>query len=374
MSDSAPPSNERLELLYRLSQTFNSSLDINEVLNNVIDEVILAMRAERGFVMLNDAHGKLEFKVARGIDQQTIKQPNFQISHSIIQQVKEKGDPVMTFDAQSDERFNMQHSIAALGLRSILCVPLKNKEKITGIIYVDNRLQSGIFSKADQDLLSAIASTAAIAIENAALFADLGQSKRELELAYDTTLEGWARALELRDHETEGHTRRVALITDHLARRFGIPEAQIDQIRRGALLHDIGKMGIPDKILLKPGPLTPGEYEIMKMHTVFAYEMLSPIEFLRPAIEIPYCHHEKWDGSGYPRGLRGEQIPFSARVFAVVDVWDALSSVRPYRHSWPDEKIIQYIQGLSGKHFDPEVVQIFMEYLGNQGLIRDQTG
>ena len=182
----------------------------------------------------------------------------------------------------------------------------------------------------------------------------------ELLLAYDETLEGWARALDLRDNNTEDHSVRVMDLTMSLARVLGIPEQDLIHVRRGALLHDIGKMGIPDAILLKPGPLTEEEWQMMRMHPVFAYDLLSGIPFLRLALDIPYCHHEKWDGSGYPRGLSGEQIPLAARIFSVVDVWDALGSDRPYREKWPESQIIEYIRKEAGTRFDPHIVELFL--------------
>ena len=182
----------------------------------------------------------------------------------------------------------------------------------------------------------------------------------DLTSAYDATIEGWSRALDLRDRETEGHCRRVTDLTLALAQAMGLPSADLVQIRRGALLHDIGKMGIPDAILLKPGPLDDREWEIMRRHPVYAYEMLSPIEFLRPALAIPYCHHEKWDGTGYPHGLCGEEIPLSARLFAVVDVWDALCSNRPYRPGWSLDKVRAQISAGAGTHFDPQIVKAFL--------------
>jgi len=189
--------------------------------------------------------------------------------------------------------------------------------------------------------------------------------KRELDLldAYDTTIAGWSRALDLRDNETEGHTERVTEMTLELARAAGIPGGELAHIKRGALLHDIGKIGIADSILLKPGKLTDEEWVIMRKHPTFAFELLSPIEYLRPAVDIPYCHHEKWDGSGYPRGLTGETIPFTARLFAVIDVWDALLSDRPYRLGWPKEKVISHIKSLSGTHFDPKAVELFLNLI-----------
>lgn len=187
------------------------------------------------------------------------------------------------------------------------------------------------------------------------------QKERELAGAYDATLEGWSHALELRDKETDGHSRRVLEMTMKFSHALGINGAELQHIRRGALLHDIGKMGIPDSILQKPGELTDEEWEIMRKHPYYAYEMLSPIEYLRPALDIPYCHHEKWDGSGYPRGLKGEEIPLAARIFALADVWDALVSERPYSEAWPAEEAKKYIQEHSGTHFDPELVKIFLQ-------------
>lgn len=185
----------------------------------------------------------------------------------------------------------------------------------------------------------------------------------ELVHAYDATIEGWSRALDLRDHETEGHSRRVTEMTLRLAREISISDSEIIHFRRGALLHDIGKMGVPDAILLKPGPLNAEEWEIMRQHPALARTMLDPAEFLRPALVIPYCHHEKWDGSGYPQGLRGEEIPLPARLFALVDVWDALSSDRPYRAAWPVERILDHLRSLSGTHFDPALVTVFLHLL-----------
>lgn len=185
----------------------------------------------------------------------------------------------------------------------------------------------------------------------------------ELAKAYDETLVGWSRAMDFRDRETEGHTQRVTDLTVRLARKMGIAEEKIIYIRWGALLHDMGKLGVPDDILLKPGNLREEERAFMKKHPQFAYEMLYPITFLRPALEIPYCHHEKWDGTGYPRGLKGTEIPLSARIFAIVDVWDALLSDRPYRSKWDEERVIEHIRQSSNSHFDPIVVSNFLEML-----------
>jgi len=183
----------------------------------------------------------------------------------------------------------------------------------------------------------------------------------DLAKANEETLEGWSRAMDFRDKETEQHTQRVTQMTVQIARSMRLSETKIMRIRQGALLHDIGKIAVPDNILLKPDKLTAEEWVIMRKHPEHAYEMLSPINFLRPALDIPYCHHEKWDGSGYPRGLKGEEIPLAARIFAVVDVWDALRNDRPYRKGWSGERVCEYIEEQLGKHFDPQIVEIFME-------------
>jgi putative nucleotidyltransferase with HDIG domain len=224
-------------------------------------------------------------------------------------------------------------------------------------------LYGGLFTlvrRASGDLQRTSGENARLYREARGLYTDLQQSNAELGLAYDTTLEGWSRTLELRDKETEGHTQRVTEMTVRLARALGFDAEALAHVRRGALLHDIGKMGIPDSVLLKPGALTPDEWAIMRLHPVYAYELLRPIAFLRPALDIPYCHHEKWDGSGYPRGLRGTEIPLAARIFAVVDVWDALRSERPYRAAWPEERVRAHIASLAGTHFEPRIVEAFL--------------
>lgn len=188
----------------------------------------------------------------------------------------------------------------------------------------------------------------------------LEKAHQDLIISYNKTIEGWVNALDLRDKETEGHSQRVTQMTVKFAKAYGLSEEQLHHIHRGALLHDVGKLGVPDLILLKAGKLTEEEWEIMRRHPVYAYEWLSPIEYLRPALDIPYCHHEKWDGSGYPQKLQGEDIPLSARLFAIVDVWDALCSVRPYRAALPKHEVLAYIKSESGKHFDPSLVELFL--------------
>ncbi len=192
---------------------------------------------------------------------------------------------------------------------------------------------------------------------------NLERAHNELKSAYDATIEGWSHAMDLRDRETEGHTQRVTQLTFKLAEVNGMNQEELVHVRRGALLHDIGKLGVPDSILHKPDKLNDEEWELMRQHPQFAYDMLHPIEYLHPALDIPYCHHEKWDGSGYPRRLQGEQIPLVARIFAVVDVWDALTSNRPYRQAWSKEQAMEYIKEQSNKHFDPWAVELFFKVI-----------
>src|SRR5688572_20942950 len=351
----------QLGALMGVGRAINSSLGLNRVLEEVMDTLISLMRAERGFLMLRDSYGELSIRIARGIDHINLDGETFRVSKTIVQRVATSCEPVLTTNAQADPRFENQMSVATYQLRSILCAPLKLRNEMIGVIYVDNRAHTGIFRESDLELINAFADQAAVAIDNARLFDDLQASNRELEKAYQATLEGWVRALDMRDKETEGHTQRVTKLTERLAKSMGVDGDELLHIRRGALLHDIGKMAIPDGILLKPGKLTDDERLLIQQHPLYAYEMLNPIDFLLPAIDIPYCHHEKWDGTGYPRGLRGEDIPFSARIFPVIDVWDALISDRPYRKGLPQDEVRHHIQADSGKHFDPRVVNAFFE-------------
>lgn len=361
VSDQMKLKQSQLRALMSVGQVINSPMGLRRVLEEVMDSLISLMHAERGFLMLRESNGELAVQIARGIAHINLDEEAFKVSKTVVRKVVDSGAPVLTTNAQADPRFDAQMSVAAYQLRSILCVPLKLKNDLIGVLYVDNRAHAGIFKENDLELISAFADQAAVAIDSARLLEDLQESHRELEKAYQATLEGWVRALDLRDKETEGHTQRVTILTQRLARSMGVEGDALVHITRGALLHDIGKMAIPDGILLKPGQLTEDERMLIQKHPVYAYEMLSPIAFLVPAIDIPYCHHEKWDGSGYPRGLRGKEIPFAARIFPVVDVWDALTSNRPYRRALPQYEVRARIKADSGKHFDPVVVDAFME-------------
>jgi putative nucleotidyltransferase with HDIG domain len=365
----------QLGALMGVGRAINSASGLNRVLEEVMDTLIALMRAERGFLMMRDSNGELSIRIGRGIDHINLDGDDFRVSKTIVKRVASSCEPVLTTNAQVDPRFENQMSVAAYQLRSILCAPLKLKNKFIGVLYVDNRAHAGIFQESDLSLITAFADQAAVAIDNAQLFDNLQRSNRELEktnfkleaanlelkIAYEATLNGWVHALDLRDKETEGHTQRVTILTERLARVMGVEGDQLLHIRRGALLHDIGKMAIPDGILLKQGQLTDEERALIQEHPTIAYKMLRPIEFLLPAINIPYCHHEKWDGTGYPLGLKKEEIPFDARIFAVIDVWDALTSDRPYRQALPHDEVRRRIKVDSGRHFDPRVVEAFLE-------------
>jgi HD-GYP domain-containing protein (c-di-GMP phosphodiesterase class II) len=230
-----------------------------------------------------------------------------------------------------------------------------------GFMGLDDCARSRDWQAMEVNLLGVASAELSGAIENVRLVSQQRDHARALEQAYDTTLEGWARALELRDSDTEGHTRRVSDMTVRLGGALGCSEAELIQLRRGALLHDMGKIAIPDSILRKPGPLDAEEWEAMRKHPTYAHDMLARIGFLKDAMDIPYCHHENWDGTGYPRGLKGEQIPLAARVFAVVDAWDALCSDRPYRKAWPRDEVVAYLREQSGARFDPQIIERFLE-------------
>jgi PAS domain S-box-containing protein len=253
--------------------------------------------------------------------------------------------------------------IAKEGFVFYACLPLIAKGQIKGVMEICHREPLELGPEEDS-FLEMMAGQAAIAIDNAEMFEHLQSSRDELQLAFNSTLAGWARALELRDHESEGETQRGADMAMRLAQLLGESENDLTHLYRGAILHDIGMMSVPDSILQKPGPLTAEEWEIVRRHPQIAFDILSPVLFLRPALDVPHCHHEKWDGSGYPLGSQGEHIPLAGRIYAVVDVWDALRSDRPYRKAWTDVKASEYIRSQAGKHFDPAVVQAFFRLLG----------
>lgn len=279
---------------------------------------------------------------------------------------------VERLDLQTDNP-RLAKALAGEGFTSYYGIPLVAKGELRGVLEIFNRSPLG----PDEEwfgLLNALASRAALAIDTIKVLENLERSNQDLTLSYDATIEGWSRALDLRDRETEGHSQRVTELGLELARRIGLNQKQLKNFRRGALLHDIGKMGVPDTILFKPGSLSEDEWTVMKKHPAFAQEMLIDIAYLKDALEIPYSHHERWDGSGYPLGSKREEIPLSARIFAVADVFDALTSDRPYRKAWTKEKTLAYIKEESGKLFDPAVVDVFLKYhLATKSLEGEKT-
>lgn len=357
---------DSLRTLANIGGAINSSLDTNEVLRIVIDTIIELTGAERCVMMMENDQKEYEVRIGRNWKQQTLTPQEEAISRTIVNRVIETKSPILTTNAQEDPRFDKEASIVDYKLRSIMCVPLEVMGNISGVIYVDNRSIPEKFNQSMLSLLDAFANQAGIALQNASLFEDLSTSHSQLQQAYDSTLEGWAKALELRDNVTEGHTQRVTKLTVELAKFMGYDEAEIENVRRGAILHDIGKMALPDNILHKKDDLTPEEWEEIKQHPQLAVQMLTNIDFLRPALAIPRYHHERWDGAGYPNQLKGEDIPLPARIFAVVDVWDAMTTNRPYRTAMPKDEAVEYIKKETGKHFDPKVVEAFLQMLDSR--------
>jgi response regulator RpfG family c-di-GMP phosphodiesterase len=349
-----------LAALRAIDTAIGSSLDLSMAVDIILAQVTAALQVDGAALLLRRADSPaLEYAAAYGVPHSSLPQGCIDVGAGCAGYVAMQ-QRTLRLPSAGEPGLPSQHPLQHAGFRMYYGVPLVIKGELEGVLEVFHRAELS----PDQEwheYLETLAKQAAIAIEHARLFDSLQHAHAELTLAYDTTLEGWARALELRDKETEGHAQRVTTMTLELASAMGLSEAEQAHIRRGALLHDIGKMGIPDSILLKPGPLTDEEWVVMRKHPTYAYQLLAPIRYLGPALDIPRYHHEKWDGSGYPHGLKGEAIPLAARMFAVVDVWDALLFDRPYRKGWPEEQVLAHIRAQSGRHFDPQVVDIFVQ-------------
>jgi len=366
----------RMNALREIDISIANTFTFDATLHVLLEQVISQLQVDAAAVLLLNPNEKiLKYRASTGFRTAALEHTKLKIGEGLAGRAAKEQEIVcvsnileMETSLEASPLLQSEEFIAYYG------IPIIAKRDVKGVLEIFHR------SELDPDeewldFMEALATEAAIVVDNVSLFQDLQQSNLELETAYETTLEGWARALELRDKETVGHSRRVTDLTILLAQSLGVDdEEELINIRRGALLHDIGKMGVPDELLLKPGPLSPEEFELMAQHPVYAYELLSNILFLMPAIDIPYFHHEKWDGTGYPLGLKGEQIPLAARIFAIIDVWDALISDRPYRPAWPAEEAMKYIRGQSNTHFDPQVVDAFFHLIDDLNildLIRD---
>lgn len=356
---------QQLSILRSIDLAIASGLDLNLLLSMLLDRITTLMHADAATILLlNPKTNLLEFASSKGFQANAVQSLRLKLGEEYAGRVALERALIHILDIRMDRTefarsplFRREHFITYWG------VPLMAKGRVLGVLEMFHR---SLFTP-DADLrnfLVTAAGQAAIAVDNARMFSELQKSNIELSLAYDAAIEGLSRALDLRDKETKEHTARVAGITVNLATRLGVEQSALVHIRRGAILHDIGKLAIPDQILFKPGPLASEEWEIMRRHPDIAVELLSPVGYLEPALEIPHWHHEKWDGTGYPDGLGGEDIPFAARLFALADVYDALLSKRPFRSAWSKEDTLRYMESESGKHFDPKILPEFL------GLVR----
>jgi len=351
-----------MDALRKLDSAIASQKELRLILDTVLEEIINQLRVDAvGIMKLHDEDNALRYMVSKGFRFEDTNQLVIPYGEGHAgKAAKERRTiqvPFLTLDPNSSFQLPV---IEKEGFVSYFAVPLIARDKVYGVLTIFTREPLDVTSEWI-DYLQTLAGQTAIAMDSAAMFEELKQSNRELTEAYNATIEGWSKALEFRDRETGGHSLRVTDMTVKIAEAMGMSSEEIAHLSRGAMLHDIGKMGIPDGILLKPGKLTDEEWAIMRTHPQIAYDLLSPIKFLERSLDIPYCHHEKWDGTGYPQGLKGEDIPIGARIFAVVDVWDALRSDRPYKKAYSFEKSLEIIRKGSGSHFDPAIVEIFFE-------------
>ncbi|MDP1779989.1 MAG: HD domain-containing phosphohydrolase, partial [Anaerolineales bacterium] len=324
------------QALRAIDVAITASTDLQFTLKTALDQAVTELGVDAASVLLlNPSTHTLKYAAGCGFRSNAYRRTQVRLGGGLAGKAALEREIFAYPDFTVNQpNFTIPKLMADESFAAYYAVPLIAKGFVKGVLEIFHRAP---LHPDDEWLtfLETIAGQVAIAVDSATMFNDLHRSNIDLMTAYDTTIEGWSHALDLRDKETEGHTQRVTEMTINFARASGMTEAELVQVRRGALLHDIGKMGVPDHILLKPDKLTDEEWVAMRKHPTFAYELLLPIAYLRPALDIPYCHHEKWDGTGYPRGLKGEQIPLAARLFAIVDVWDALRFDRPYRQGWP---------------------------------------
>ncbi|MBI5296010.1 MAG: PAS domain S-box protein [Chloroflexi bacterium] len=353
----------RLTALRDVDTAIASSFDLHTTLSILLDHTLSQLNVDAATILTYNADMRtLNHIASLGFRRSSSIQASMRINNRLLNQALLERRDIFVENIAGEINHHRKELAVGENFVSYFATPLTSKGHVKGLLEVYLR-QPFMPQSNWVDFFHTIAGQAAIAIDNSQLFENLQRTNQELALAYDTTLEGWGRALELRDKETQGHTLRVTELTVRLSRRLGIPETALIHIRRGVLLHDIGKMAVPDHILKKTGPLTLDEWAEMRQHPKYAYDLLYPIPYLRPALDIPYAHHEFWNGEGYPRGLKGENIPVAARIFAVVDVYDALLYDRPYREAWPKDKVSKYLLAESGTHFDPAIVSEFLRML-----------
>jgi putative nucleotidyltransferase with HDIG domain len=345
----------RLDALHAVDRAIASSHDLPLALGTVLDHVVAELKLDAASLLLLERDGgALTVAESRGLRRRPGAQ---ELASCLGGRAVREGVIVRAPDLATISEDPADAATAA-GMVAYCALPMRAQRGIVGVLELFHH-EALPEDAGWEGFAAALAGRAALAVDAARLVEDLRRSNVELALAYEQTIEGWSRALDLRDRETEGHTQRVTELTVRLARRMGILGEDLTHIRRGALLHDIGKMGVPDRILLKPDRLSEEEWTVMRQHPVYAFRLLSPVGHLRSALDIPYCHHERWDGQGYPRGLAKEEIPLAARIFAVADVWDALTSDRPYRPAWSADEALRYIEQGAGSQFDPRVVDVF---------------
>jgi HD-GYP domain-containing protein (c-di-GMP phosphodiesterase class II) len=355
---------EQLAALRAIDLVITSSVDLNQTLSVILDHVRRHLNIDAASALLLNPHNRrLDFAAGAGFRTSAMQHTHLYIGEGLAGQAVQKCRIVHVPNLKNRKTGLLRSlDFSRENFITYYAIPLITKGQVLGVLEIFHRSPLS----ADQDwmnFLNTLAGQAAIAIDNAMLFKDLQRTNTELTLAYDKTIDGWSQALDLRDKETENHTRRVTELTLRLAQRMNIPDSELIHIRRGATLHDIGKVSMPDDILFKPGQLTEEEWAVMRRHPLIAAEILKPIAYLAPALPIPRFHHEKWDGSGYPDGLAGEDIPLAARLFAFADVYDALTSDRPYRRAWPKADALEYIHKNSGTHFDPQIAAVFIDMM-----------
>jgi HD-GYP domain-containing protein (c-di-GMP phosphodiesterase class II) len=355
----------RLSALRSIDFAIASGLDLNLLLSILLDRVIETLHVDAATVLLLDPKlDELTFAAGKGFQTNILQHTRLKTGQGYAGKVASERRIISIADlTTSKTEFERSPLFPSEKIVAYYGVPLVAKGRVLGVLEIFHR--SHLHPDEDWlDFLNIISGQTAIAIDSAMMFKELQKSNIELSLAYNATIDAWSRTLDLRDHDTEGHTRRVTDITLRFAVLMGTKDAELIHIRRGATLHDIGKVAIPDDILFKPGPLNNNEWETMRQHPKYAVDLLSPIKYLERAMEIPHWHHEKWDGTGYPDRLGGEEIPFSARLFSLVDVFDALTSDRPYRRAWSKKETVKYIESQSGRHFDPNLVPEFLNLVG----------